>query len=48
MSESDSFMNVMIGVIFAVAGVMVLAPTLQQILAATPAAQSYAAQFTLA
>ncbi|MBA7695800.1 hypothetical protein ES703_104436 [subsurface metagenome] len=44
MSESDSFMNVMIGAVFAVAGVVVLAPTLQQIFAATPAAQLYAAQ----
>ncbi len=44
MSESDSFMNVMIGAIFGVAGIAVLAPTLQRIFAATPMAQSYAAQ----
>ena len=44
MSESDSMLNVMVGAIFAVAGVAVLAPTLQRIFAATPMAQSYAAQ----
>ncbi len=37
-------LNVMIGAVFAIAGVMVLAPTLQRLFAATPAAQSYAAQ----
>ena len=44
MSESDSFMNIMVGAIFAVAGIVVLAPTFQRIFAATPMAQSYAAQ----
>lgn len=43
-SESDSFVNIMIGAIFAVASIAVLAPTVQRIFAATPAAQSYAAQ----
>lgn len=43
-SETDGILSVMVGAIFAVAGIAVLAPTLQRIFAATPAAQSYAAQ----
>ena len=42
--REDSMLNIMIMAIFAVAGIAVLAPTLQRIFAATPAAQAYAAQ----
>ncbi|GAJ13110.1 unnamed protein product, partial [marine sediment metagenome] len=44
-SESgDSILGIMVMAIFGVAGITVLAPTLQRIFAATPVAQSYAAQ----
>ena len=44
MASDDSIFGIMIGAIFAVAGITVLAPTLQRIFAATPMAQSYTAQ----
>lgn len=42
--SDDSMFSIMIMAIFAVAGIAVLGPTLQRIFAATPMAQSYAAQ----
>lgn len=42
--SEDSMLNIMVMAIFAVAGIAVLAPTFQRIFAATPMAQSYAAQ----
>lgn len=44
MASDDSIFGIMIGTIFAVAGIVVLAPTFQRIFAATPVARSYAAQ----
>ena len=44
MSESDSIINVMVGAIFAVAGIAVLAPTLQRIFPVTQLAQYLEAQ----
>ena len=46
-TESDSMLGIMVMAIFGVAGIAVLAPTLQRIFAATPMAQSYAAQVYL-
>ena len=44
MSESDSIINVMVGAIFAVAGIAVLAPTLQRIFPTTQLTQYLEAQ----
>lgn len=44
MPKEDSMLNMMLGVVLAFAGIQVLAPTFQRIFAATPMAQSYAAQ----
>ena len=43
-TESDGILSVMVGAIFAVAGIAVLAPTLQQVFSALPSAQMLRAQ----